>query len=99
MGLGVSEGGWGPWRVSQRENLVALLLVSFSFLKWSGSEVRASVYGGHWIIIYEYRYEKRKDQRTDSQTEGKIQYFYSCHFVQWLWHILCATFCVSRTYS
>ena len=29
----------------------------------------------HWIMVYEYRYEKRMDHKTESQTEGKIQYF------------------------
>ena len=29
----------------------------------------------HWIMVYEYGYEKRKDHRNESQTEGNIQYF------------------------
>ena len=29
--------------------------------------------GGHWIMVYEYGFKKRKDLRTESHTEGKIQ--------------------------
>ena len=45
------------------------------FLSLSGLGGGQGVQGGHWIMVYEYGYEKRKEQRTESQTEGKIQYF------------------------
>ena len=63
-------------KLNSQAKCCSTAMVSFSFLKWSGRGLRGprgSIQGGHWIIVYEHGYEKRKDHRTELQAEGRFR--------------------------
>ena len=44
---------------------VVTVFLSSSGLGGDEGGARGSIQGGHWIMVYEYGYEKRKDRRTE----------------------------------